>query len=72
MSDKFVVSSGTIPIDTSKSLVLLLYYRPRGEYVLQRGRQNVGETLEAAAIRETMNESGFECQLFKNQLPTSA
>lgn len=71
-SDDFVLSSGTVPIDISKGLILLLYYRPKGEYMLPKGRKNVGETLEAAAIRETAEESGFECRLFKHHLPTKA
>lgn len=71
-SDGFVLSSGTVPIDIPKGLVLLLYYRPKGEYMLPKGRKDVGETLEAAAIRETMEESGYECHLFKHQLPTKA
>lgn len=71
-SEEFVLSSGTVPIDIPKGLVLLLYYRPKGEYMLPKGRKNVGETLEAAAIRETVEESGFECHLFKHQSPTKA
>lgn len=70
--DDFMLSSGTVPIDIPKGLVLLLYYRPKGEYMLPKGRKNVGETLEAAAIRETTEESGFECHLFQHQLLTNA
>ena len=40
--------------------------------MLPKGRKNVEETLEAATIRETTEESGFECRLFKHQLPTKA
>lgn len=72
ISDNVVLSSGTVAIDIPKGLVLLLYYRPKGEYILPKGRKNVGETLEAAAVRETMEESGFECRLFKHQLLTKA
>ena len=71
-SEDFVLSSGTVPIDISKGLVLLLYYRPKGEFMLPKGRKNVGETLEAAAMRETTEESGFKCSLFKHQLHTNA
>ena len=72
LSDDFVLSSGTVPLDISKGLVLLLYYRPKREYMLPKGRKNVGETLEAAAVRETTEESGFECRLFKHVLSTNA
>ena len=71
-SEDFVLSSGTVPLDISKGLVLLLYYRPKGEYLLPKGRKNVGETLGAAAVRETTEESGFECRLFKHTLATNA
>ena len=72
LSDDFVLSSGTVPIDISKGLVLLLFYRPKREYLLPKGRKNVAETLEAAALRETTEESGFECHLFKHKLSTNA
>ena len=71
-SEDFVLSSGTVPIDIAKGLVLLLYYRPKGEYMLPKGRKNVGETMEDAAVRETAEESGFQCRLFKHQLHTNA
>ena len=71
-SSDFVISCGSVPMDLSKGLVLLLYYRPKGEYMLSKGRKNAGESLEAAAIRETFEESGFRCHLFKHQLHTNA
>ena len=71
-STNFVISYGSVPIDVSRGLVLLLYYPPKGEYMLPKGRKNVGESLEAAAMRETKEESGFECHLFKHQLHTNA
>ena len=71
-SNAFVISCGSVPIDVSRGLVLLLYYRPKGEYLLPKGRKNAGESLEAAAIRETMEESGYHCHLFKHQLHTNA
>lgn len=71
-SEDVVLSSGTVPIDITKGLVLLLYYRPMGECLLPKGRKNVGETLEAAALQETTEELGFECRLVKHQLPTKA
>ena len=40
--------------------------------MLPKGRKNVGETLEAAAVRENTEESGFECSLFKHKLSTNA
>ena len=72
LSENFVLSCGTVPIDIPRGLVLLLLHRPNGKYMLPKGRKNVGETLEAAAMRETTEESGFKCSLFKHQLHTNA
>ena len=71
-SEDFVLSSGTVPIDIARGLVLLLYYRPKGEYMLPKGRKNVGETLEDAAVRETTEETGFNCCLLEHTLATNA
>ena len=72
LSDDFVLSSGTVPLDIPNGLALLLYYRPMKEYMLPKGRKNVGETLEETAVRETTEESGFKCRLFKHGLSTNA
>jgi len=69
-SDHFVLSSGTVAIDCDRDLVLLLYYRPKGEYLLPKGRKDVGESLEAAAERETWEESGYTCRLLGHNFPT--
>ena len=69
-SDNFVLSSGIVTIDCNKGLVLLLYYRPKGEYLLPKGRKDIGESLQDAAIRETKEESGYNCQLLGHHLPT--
>ena len=70
--EDFVLSAGTVPIDTIRKVVLCLYQRPRREFVLPKGRKNVGETLEAAATRETMEESGYDCRLLQHHLVTKA
>ena len=72
LSEHFILSVGTVPIDIDKRLVLLLYYRPKNEYMLPKGRKNIGESLEAAAVRETKEESGFECRLVRHRLFSNA
>ena len=67
-ADDFVLSSGTITVDCSRCLVLLLYFTPKGEYLRPKGRKDVGETLPAAAVRETTEESGYHCQLLEHSL----
>ena len=71
-SEEFVLSAGTIPIDTTKNLILCLYSRSKSEYMLPKGRKNIGETLEAAATRETFEETGYECRILQHNLPTKA
>jgi 8-oxo-dGTP pyrophosphatase MutT (NUDIX family) len=71
-SSNFVLSSGTVSIDISESVVLALYYPQKKEFFLPKGRKNVGETLQAAAVRETMEESGYQCQLLEHNLQTQA
>lgn len=71
-SDGFSLSSGTVAIDCDRGLVLLLYHRSKREYLLPKGRKNVGETLQAAAERESWEESGYSCRLLRHSLPTRA
>ena len=71
-TDSYVLSSGTVSIDLPNRRVLLLYYLPRQEYLLPKGRKNVGESLEAAAVRETREESGYQAHLYPHSLPTGA
>ncbi|MCJ1471074.1 hypothetical protein MMC07_009722 [Pseudocyphellaria aurata] len=69
LSDTFVLGSGTVSIDPSKSLVLLLLYRPKGAFLLPKIRKHVDEGLEAAAMRATKRKTGYECHLLKNKHP---
>ena len=71
LSHEFVLSAGTVSIDLSKNLVLILYHCPTGKFSLPKGRKNAGESLENAAIRETMEESGYKCTLLNHSLPTN-
>lgn len=70
-SDDFILSSGTVPIDIPKKLVLLIS-TPKKEYLLPKGYKNVGETLEDAATRETTEDCGYNCCLLEHSLPTNA
>ncbi|KAI8722450.1 Nudix hydrolase domain-containing protein [Fusarium sp. LHS14.1] len=62
-SDQFVISCGTVSLDVERSKVLLVRCRRRGEYMLPKGRKDVDESLEEAALRETYEESGIRVQL---------
>ncbi|RGP81098.1 nudix domain-containing [Fusarium longipes] len=62
-SDQFAISCGTVTIDVPRSKVLLIYWRKTGEYLLPKGRKDVGESLEETALRETFEETGVKVQL---------
>lgn len=71
-SDEFVISCGTVPLDLHARKVLLILHGKKGEYLLPKGRKDVGEGLEATALRETYEETGFRCKLLPLSFPTLA
>jgi ADP-ribose pyrophosphatase YjhB (NUDIX family) len=71
----FVISCGTVTVDLQQSKALLIRWRnPAGgvELMLPKGRKNIGETLEDAALRETLEETGWEASLLPLPVPTLA
>ena len=62
-SDQFVISCGTVSLDVTTSRVLLIRLRKTGEFVLPKGRKDLGETLEETAKRETFEETGVRVEL---------
>ena len=72
LGDSFVLSAGTVTLDPVHKKILLLLYRPKGEYLLPKGRKDKGESLADAAVRETFEESGYPCELVAHNLPTLA
>lgn len=51
---------------------MLLIGLQNGEITLPKGRKNIGETLESAALRETHEETGFRVTLYPLHCPTLA
>ena len=72
LGDSFVLSAGTVTLDPIRGKILLLFYRPKSEYLLPKGRKDKGESLADAAVRETFEESGYQCELVAHSLPTRA
>lgn len=68
-SSDFAISCGTVTIDPSARKVLLVFSRPTSEYFLPKGRKNIHETLEAAAVRETFEETGVRSALLPHRFP---
>ncbi|KAL6876101.1 NUDIX hydrolase domain-like protein [Trichoderma longibrachiatum] len=63
-AEQFVESAGTVlfRLSTHEICILRLLNKPN-EYVLPKGRRNIGESRQAAAIRETIEETGIPCYL---------
>lgn len=71
-SDDFVISCGTVTVDIAESRVLLIRSRGTGEYYLPKGRKDIQESLEDAALRETWEETGVRAQLLPVRITTRA
>ncbi|KAF9013925.1 NUDIX hydrolase domain-like protein [Cyathus striatus] len=75
-SSDFVLAAGSVlckRVLASDALqVCLLYHRKSGLWVLPKGRKDLGETIEAAAIRETFEETGYACKFLPVRMPTRA
>ena len=67
-----MLGAGTVTIDPTKELMLLLFYRAKSELLLPKGRKDLGESLKEAAVRETYEESGYRCYLAPHSLATAA
>ncbi|KAG5747067.1 hypothetical protein H9Q69_002478 [Fusarium xylarioides] len=62
-SENFVESAGTILFHLSTSQICIMHDRKRNEYILPKGRRNIGESRRDTAIRETTEETGIPCRL---------
>ncbi len=69
-SDDFVISCGTVTVDLTASKVLLIRSRGTGECHLPKGRKDLGESLQDAALRETWEETGVRVQLLPVPITT--
>lgn len=63
LADSFVESAGTVLFRLSTREICILHLHQRGEYVLPKGRLNLGESRQATALRETTEETGVPCRL---------
>lgn len=57
-ADTLVMSCGTVTMDLARGMVLLLWNKKLQIYQLPKGRRNIDESMLAAAIRETYEETG--------------
>jgi 8-oxo-dGTP pyrophosphatase MutT (NUDIX family) len=77
-SEDFAISCGSVlfrpSTDGNKSRldICLLYERNKSEWLLPKGRKDQHETIEAAAVRETYEETGYTCKLLPVRMATRA
>lgn len=62
-SEQFIESAGAILFRLSTQEVCLLHLVSRDEYIVAKGRRNLGENPQDAALREVREETGYECRL---------
>lgn len=71
-ANQFAISCGTVALDVARSKVLLIRWRKTGEYLLPKGRKDIGESLEHAATRETFEETGIPVKLLPVHIKSMA
>ncbi|KAL8830054.1 MAG: hypothetical protein Q9191_001647 [Dirinaria sp. TL-2023a] len=71
-SEAFVESVGAILFRLSLRQVCVLHLLKRDEYVPAKGRRNCEESRQNAAMREIVEETGFQCRLVHLNMSTRA
>lgn len=71
-STSFTESVGAIALNLSTRQILLVHYAKRDEWLLAKGRRNVGESRHEAALREMREEIGYSCNLLPLTMTTRA
>eukprot|EP00924_Labyrinthula_sp_SR-Ha-C_P000982 snap_masked-scaffold_7-processed-gene-9.41-mRNA-1 protein AED:1.00 eAED:1.00 QI:0/-1/0/0/-1/1/1/0/304 len=74
-SNEFVTSCGSVLFNLSQKRIVIVENRKKDgsvEFVLPKGRKNVGEDVQDAALRETFEETGYPCELFPLLMETRA
>ncbi|PSR75374.1 hypothetical protein PHLCEN_2v9132 [Hermanssonia centrifuga] len=76
LAGNFVISAGSVlcrrVAETDELQICLIYQRKRKQWLLPKGRKDCGESIEAAALRETYEETGYLCELVPLRMPTRA
>lgn len=71
-SERCTISCGTVCVDPRASKVLIIFNRRLGIWQLPKGRKNIGEDLQSAALRETYEETGVRASLLAMKIHTRA
>jgi 8-oxo-dGTP pyrophosphatase MutT (NUDIX family) len=70
-AEDFVICAGAVLVKRSTSEFCLIKTHD-GFWNFPKGRKNIGETLEAAAVREAYEETGYTSSLLKIKMATRA
>ncbi|KAF8509468.1 NUDIX hydrolase domain-like protein [Hysterangium stoloniferum] len=68
----FLLGAGTVIIQPSTGKVVLIYSPTLGIWFLPKGRKDIGESVEQAALREAYEEAGYRVQFLPLPIPTRA
>jgi 8-oxo-dGTP pyrophosphatase MutT (NUDIX family) len=71
-SENFVESAGCILFKLSAETIGIVHHKRSGQWLLPKGRRNVGENRHDAAIREVTEETGVKCRLLPVTLSSMA
>lgn len=69
-AENFVESAGAIIFKLSTKEVCLVHHVKKNEWLLAKGRRNVSESRQTAAIREAAEETGYRCRLLPATMTT--
>ncbi|CAN8100405.1 unnamed protein product [Discula destructiva] len=72
---KFVLTAATVTFRGANHVLIVHNTNPKYNetfFTLPGGRKNIGETLETAAIRETLEETGYHVHVPHANIPTRA
>lgn len=70
--DEYHCSAGSVlfRFDTPKPQICILKNLRTSEWVLPKGHKDLGESIEQAALRETFEETGYECEFLPTDILT--
>lgn len=69
-ASEYVESVGAIAFNLSARTVCLIHHAKRDEWLLAKGRRNLGETRQVAAVREIAEETGYSCRILPLTMST--
>lgn len=71
-AESFVESAGAVLFKVSTRQICIVHHSKKDEWLLAKGRRNVGESRHDTALRELEEETGFKANLLKCTMTTRA